>query len=351
MLIETLNTDDSRWMGVLRRLRHDFHHQPLYVQLEAERMNATAEAFLASDGDQVFFVPYLVRSCNYLYPELHESVSDAVSPYGFPGILLSDAGRNPAFASQGLEAFLRTLADRRVCAAFLRMNPILGEDFATLFPTNAFHDSSQTVVVDLETNETELWKQVRRAFHQAFKKGKALGFTARVVSLEDVLDSFVELYTQTMDRVNAKACYYFQRSYFAQLARLPGVHCCVIEYGSTVIAACVFLECDGIVNTHLGGTRTEFLANSPFTMVVFEAIRWAKSRGNRWLQLGGGVGGREDSVLHFKAGFSDKRIPFLTSRFVIDEGKYHKLVSLAANARNTSPVTILSSSFFPAYRS
>jgi lipid II:glycine glycyltransferase (peptidoglycan interpeptide bridge formation enzyme) len=86
-------------------------------------------------------------------------------------------------------------------------------------------------------------------------------------------------------------------------------------------------------------------------MIIFEAIQWAKSRGNRWLQLGGGVGGREDSVLHFKAGFSDKRIQFLTSRFIIDEAKYHQLVCLAANTSNKTPETILSSSFFPAYRS
>lgn len=351
MHIEILTTNDSRWMEVLSRLSHDFHHQPMYVQLEAERMKATPEAFLLSEGEQLFFVPYLVRSCSLRFPELREPLFDVVSPYGYPGILLSEPGRNSTFASQGLAAFRETLTDRGVCAVFLRMNPILGEDFATLFPPNSFHDSSQTVVVDLAQNETQMWKQVRRAFHQTFRKGKALGFTARIVSLEAVLDTFVELYNQTMDRVQAKECYYFERSYFAALAKLPGVHCCVIESGPTTVAACLFLECDGIVNTHLGGTRTENLAQSPFTMIIFEAIQWAKSRGNRWLQLGGGVGGREDSVLHFKAGFSDKRIQFLTSRFIIDEAKYHQLVCLAANAKRTTPETLLTSSFFPAYRS
>jgi CelD/BcsL family acetyltransferase involved in cellulose biosynthesis len=351
MRIETLNTNDSRWMEVLSTLRHDFHHLPAYVKLEAERMGATAEALVISEGEQLFFIPYLLRCCNQLFPEVQEPIFDVVSPYGYPGILLSDSGRTPTFAARSFGAFKETLAARNVCSFFLRMNPILGDDFATLFPDDAFHDSSQTVVVDLGLPETQMWKQVRRAFHQTLRKGQALGHKPRVVALGEVLDTFVELYNQTMDRVQAKVSYYFDRNYLERLACLPGVHCCVIENGSTILAACIFIECDGIVNTHLGGTRTEFLSQSPFTMVIFEAINWAKARGNRWLQLGGGVGGREDSLLHFKAGFSDKRIPFLTSRSVIDKSKYSQLVNLAASATQSSPESVLSSSFFPAYRS
>lgn len=351
MLIETLTINDSRWTEVVNQMHHDFHHQAAYVQLEAERINATPEALVVSEGAQLFFVPYLVRSCNQLFPELNDPILDAVSPYGYPGFLLNEAGRNPVFAAQGLSAFKENLATRGICTAFLRMNPILGDDFCTLFPSGTFHDSSQTVVVDLEPSEDQLCKQVRRAFQQTYRKGKAFGFTVRFVGLEEVLDTFLELYQQTMDRVQANQSYYFDRSYFASLARLPGVHCCVIESGSSISAACVFLECDGIVNTHLGGTRTDFLAQSPFTTVIFEVMLWAKSRGNRWLQLGGGVGGREDSVLHFKAGFSDKRIPFLTSRFIIDSVKYEQLVGMAAKAKCSTSEAVLSSSFFPAYRS
>ena len=351
MLIETLAAEDPRWMSALSRLRHDFYHQPGYVQLEARRIQATPEALLVSDGEQLFFVPYILRSCNLLFPEIRKPILDVVSPYGYPGILLSDHGKNSEFVAKGLTALRQTLAERGVSSAFLRMNPILGADFATLFPDGMFSNASQTVVVDLESDEADLWKQVRRAFQQTLRKCEGLGFTARVVSLSDVLETFVEIYWQTMDRVKAKECYYFDQDYFACLARLPGVHCCVIESGSTIVAACICLECDGIVNTHLGGTRTEFLADSPFIMAMHEAIRWAKSRGNRWLQLGGGVGGREDSVLHFKAGFSNKRTHYLTSRIVIDDAQYHQLVCLAAKTSGASPEKMMSSNFFPAYRS
>ena len=138
MLIESMTTEDPRWMSALSRLRHDFYHQPGYVQLEARRIQATPEALLVSDGDQLFFVPYLVRSCNLLFPEIRMPILDAVSPYGYPGILISDHGKNSGFVAKSLSAFRQTLAERGVSSAFLRMNPILGADFTTLFPVGMF---------------------------------------------------------------------------------------------------------------------------------------------------------------------------------------------------------------------
>src|SRR4051812_17509917 len=108
MHIETLSFDDPRWTAALSGLRHDFYHKPAYVRLDADRMQATPEALLASDGDRFFFVPYLSRPCRPLFPEMHEPVFDVVSPYGYPGILLSDAGREVEFVSAAFAALKET---------------------------------------------------------------------------------------------------------------------------------------------------------------------------------------------------------------------------------------------------
>lgn len=350
MRIETLTINDPRWTAALGRLRHDFYHLPSYVQLDAQRIQATPEAFLVSDGERLFFVPYLIRSCNALFPELQEPVFDVVSPYGYSGILISDTGRDASFAADGFAAFRRTLAERGVCSAFLRMHPILGNDFTTLFPLAVFTNSSETVAVDLDLSETDLTKQLRSGHQTILKKCKSLGYTAKFVPLIDVLDAFIELYKQTMDRVQATDTYYFDREYFASLALLPGVHCCVVESGPTIFAACVLFECGGIVQAHLGGTRTEFFSKSPFTMALFQAILWAKSRGNRWLHLGGGLGGGDDSLLRYKAGFSHTRFHFLTARLIINEIKYRQLVDLKAQAEKLTSEATFESNFFPAYR-
>ena len=350
MRVDTLTADDPRWLETLGRVHHDIYHQPSYVRLEAQRINAIPEALLVTEDERLLFVPYLLRSCNQLFDGMQEPVFDAVSPYGYPGLLISDSGRNSEFAVAGMAALRENLANRGVCSAFLRMHPILGHDFATLFPSGSFNDSSQTVAIDLESGDGDIVKQMRVGHQRAFKKCKSLGFTSRIVSLLDVFDGFVDLYKETMDRVQATDTYYFDKEYFQNLALLPGVHCCVVESGSTIAAACIFFECDGIVNAHLGGTRTEFLTRSPFTMVLTEGILWAKSQGNRWFHLGGGVGGRADSLLHFKAGFSDTRFQFLTSRIIINHDLYDQMVGLKARATKVPPETVLDTNFFPAYR-
>ena len=166
-----------------------------------------------------------------------------------------------------------------------------------------------------------------------------------------MLDEFLGIYNQTMDRVNAKDSYYFGREYFARIAQLPGVHCCIIKSGPTILAASIFFECGGIIQLHLGGTRTEFLSTSPFNMILYDMIHWAKSRGNRWLHLGGGVGGEDDSLLRFKAGFSPTRFHFQTARLIINEVKYRQLVDLKAQAVQLTSEMTFDSNFFPAYRS
>jgi hypothetical protein len=348
MEVETLAIDDPRWPQALTRLHHDFYHVPDYVRLDGRRMDATPEAFAAQDGERVFFVPYLVRDCD---PLADGAVTDVISPYGYPGILLSEAGRDRGFVAAALAAFRQNLAGRGACSAFLRMHPILSEGFEGLFPEGTFNDSSETVAIDLHLDEKTLWKQIRQGHQETLKKCQKLGFTARFVPLTETLEPFIAVYEETMDRVKAKESYYFGRDYFVSLATMPQVHCCVVENAGTIAAACLFFECGDIVQAHLGGTRTQYLSKSPFHMTLYQAMRWAKERGRRWLHLGGGVSGADDKLLSFKGGFSPVRFQFLTSRLVTDAHRYRQLVDRRAQALNLPAEALLESSFFPAYRS
>jgi lipid II:glycine glycyltransferase (peptidoglycan interpeptide bridge formation enzyme) len=154
-----------------------------------------------------------------------------------------------------------------------------------------------------------------------------------------------------MDRVHAKDSYYFGREYFAKLGELrEHVHLCLVEIEGTPAAACIFFECGGIVQAHLGGTKSEFLSKSPFHLALFFASEWGKARGNRYLHLGGGVGGSNDRLLHFKQGFSDRTFPFFTVRMITDEEKYRELTALSAQAAGIPLEERLHSDYFPAYR-
>ena len=349
-----LEIDDPRWPDALRRLRHDFYHLPEYVRLDGEWNRAQPMAFLARSGDEELLIPYLLRRCESLGPEsmAGEEVYDVVSPYGYPGLLLSDAARqSPRFAREAMHRLSETLREMGACSAFLRMHPLLSDGLSELFPEGFFTPAGETVAMDLTLDEGGLWKGIREGHQWTIKKCRRLGFVARMVSLRAYVECVMEIYRETMDRVQAKESYYFGRDYFARLAEMPGqVHCAVVELEGQPAAACIFFECDGIVQAHLGGTRSEFLHKSPFHLLLYSAAEWARSRGNRYLHMGGGVGGSNDRLLQFKRGFSPLRFPFSTLRLVTDEGKYRELTSRRARAAAVSVEEVSCGDFFPAYR-
>ena len=346
MQVDALGADDPKWPEALGRLPHDIYHLPEYARLEGQRLGARAEAICIRDGDREIFVPYLVRSCReFAPPDVAPTTTDVVSPYGYPGMLVSDAGRTTEFVRAAFDRWRDAMAERGVISGFFRMNPILDGNLPELAPEGTFVDGGETVAFDLARSEVELRRGMREAHRVTVRKARDAGYVVREARLGDSLDMVVAVYRQTMDRVRAADAYYFDRDYFAGLARLPTL-LWNAELAGEVGAMCIFTECGGIVQAHLGGTSDRHITHSPFHLVLFEAALLAKKRGNRWLHLGGGLGGKKDRLLAFKAGFSRERFRFRTYRMIADQANYRRLVE-HRSVQNAAPAP---DDFFPAYR-
>jgi Acetyltransferase (GNAT) domain len=349
-----LDAGDPEWPDVLGRLRHDVYHLPEYVRLDAEWNRARPMAFRARAGDEELFLPYLLRRCDDVFPVAGPGadVYDVVSPYGYPGLLLSDAAwKSPDFAQEAMGRLGGTLRAMGVCSAFLRMHPLLDEGLSELFPDGFLSPAGVTVAMDLAQSERQLWKGVREGHQWTINRCRKLGFVPRMVPLREHLEPVMAIYRETMDRVQAKDSYYFGPDYFARLAAMPErVHCGVVEWKGRPAAACIFFECGGIVQAHLGGTRSEFLSRSPFHLLLYSAAVWAQARGNQSFHLGGGVGGADDSLLRFKRGFSPRLWAFSTLRLITDEARYRELTARRAEATGVPVEALSATDYFPAYR-
>ncbi len=354
MNVQIIDLQNTLWLKTLQKLRHDVYDLPEYAALESSRTNTTPEAVVIVDGDKIFFVPYLLRRCDDILPpeSKSEAIFDAVSPYGYPGILLSEAAANtPGFPDLAMNELTGALKSKSVCSAFFRLHPILNCKFNEIFNSGTFTVSGETVSVNLKLSEAELWADTRRNHQNTINKCKRLGFTARMVPLEQYMNEFKKIYEETMNRVEASKSYYYKPDYFAQLFNLgEAIHLCIVEWEEQVAAACVCFECCGIVQAHLGGTKNQFLHHSPFILLLDYVRYWAKERGNEFLHLGGGVGSSKDRLYAFKAGFSRQRHNFLTGRLIADQEKYNYLLGVRAKFLNIQPEELLKSNFFPAYR-
>ena len=354
MNIEIINPQNDLWFETLQKLRHDVYHLPQYVVLDAKRTETTPEAFLLRDRDKIFFAPYLLRSCRDILDleSNSEDLFDIISPYGYPGIVLSEAAQNSSeFSDLALIEFSNSLQQKGVCSAFLRLHPILCKNFTNIFSVDTFVDNGQTVSIDLTLDEGTIWAKTRRGHQSTINKCKRLGLTARTVDFNDYFDEFIAIYEETMDRVKAKDVYYFSRNYFSDLLKLgKHLHLGIVESAGEIVCASLFFESCGIVQAHLGGTKTDFLKQSPFNLLLHFMSLWAKERGNEYLHIGGGVGGKKDNLFTFKSGFSKQRHQFLTLRLVVDRSKYSDLINCRAKLLNKSPEDLINSQFFPAYR-
>jgi lipid II:glycine glycyltransferase (peptidoglycan interpeptide bridge formation enzyme) len=131
----------------------------------------------------------------------------------------------------------------------------------------------------------------------------------------------------------------------------PVLQLFIAMVGDKAAAAGLFTIRDGVVQYHLGGTRDEFLKISPMAL-IFDTVRlWANDVGARVLHLGGGVGGtNDDSLFHYKAGFSDRRHNFATWRLIAEPGMYRELCERRARMNELQGLEPAGGDYFPAYR-
>lgn len=354
MDLQVIDSQHPLWLQTLQKLSHDVYHLPEFVYLESRRTKTIPQAFLIVDGEKIFFVPYLLRRCDdILAEESTPEIFDVISPYGYPGILLSEAAASePGFPDFALNELKSVLKTNGVCSAFFRLHPILNHNFNEVFKPGTFTDNGETVSINLKLSESQIWAHTRKGHQSTINKCKRVGFVARIVPFEEYLNQFIEIYQETMNRLVANKSYYFERDYFEYLSNLNGkIHLCIVELEQQIVCACLFFECCGIVQAHLGGTKNEFLNQSPFNLLLDYVRLWSKERGNEFLHIGGGVGGSKDSLYTFKSGFSRQRHNFLTLRLITDEEKYRHLVELRAESLNIQAEELFKSTFFPAYRS
>jgi pyridoxal phosphate-dependent aminotransferase EpsN len=336
-------------MGVLgHMMQHDLHHLPQYHRVEEHRLKATAHLFTYDDGDYLIALPLLLRPVGDLLP----GWNDATSVYGYGGPIASHQ-RIPEPVVRAFQAALREeVVERNVIAVFSRLHPLIGQHdlLAGLGECRAI---GQTVSIDLTLSLEKQRAQYRDTYSRRINKQRREGSIACLHDQEKrYLGDFVSIYNETMRRVKADGSYFFGQDYFSQLACELGsvLQLFVAVIGSKLAAAGLFTICDGIVQYHLGGTRDEFLKLSPMPL-IFDTVRlWASEIGAHVFHLGGGVGAKEDSLFHYKAGFSDRRHNFATWRWIVAPEVYRDLCERQTRMNKLQGLEPALADYFPAYR-
>jgi dTDP-4-amino-4,6-dideoxygalactose transaminase len=336
-------------MEVLERVeRYDFHHLPQYHRVEERRLKAIAQLLTYCEGDYLIALPLLLRPAG----EALTQWNDAASVYGYSGPVASDK-RIPKQVVRNFQSALReALVERRVIAAFSRLHPLIGRH-DLLAGLGECRPIGQTVSIDLTLSLEKQRDQYRSTLKRLIKKQRREGVVTCLYDQEKrYWSDFVNIYEATMQRVNAADTYFFGEDYFNHLTGELGsvLQLFVSVIAGKAAAAGLVANCNGIVQFHLAGTRNEFVKLSPTTLMIDQVRLWANEIGAHVLHLGGGVGAKQDSLFHYKAGFSDQRHNFATWRWIIEPEIYRALCERRARKNEWQGLEPALPDYFPAYR-
>ncbi|MCW2546243.1 MAG: family N-acetyltransferase [Mycobacterium sp.] len=346
--VNLLDPADERWASALARVTHDVYATPAYVTAEALRLQAEPIGCLVDEGGRLFLLPLLLRRVR----SGDGSTKDAISPYGYPGIVLNEDGAaSEDFPDVCLTACLDVLRDAGVCTAFVRLHPVLNAQLGQQLTQHPVSENGLTVSIDLAVPADRAWAAMSKGHANAINRANRAGFRIEITPAGHRVDEFAAVYADTLQRLGAADTYHFSDESLARLAALNEASIAVAYVDDAVAGAYLFFESHGIVQMHLGGPRTEFRKPSPSHLMIHSIAQWARGRGNSIVHLGGGVGGAvDDSLFTFKAGFSHSRHPYRTLRLVANQERYDALTQERARRVDCSSDELVSSGFFPAYR-
>lgn len=338
-------TERSNWQELLENFENvDFYHTYDYHQLDKD--NDDKPILLKYiEFDKLIAIPLLIRSIK------GTDLYDATSVYGYAGPLtknIDDSFDNSSFVNE-LKAILQ---EEKVISVFTRLNPFIPYQEKCLENIGQIDSLGSIVTIDLTLSLFDQKRQYHKRLRTQINKATRLCSVTKVATQEQ-LSIFIEMYRQTMKRIDAKPQYFFSEEYFKCLLNARDFKSEILlasdNESGTVIAGVLIIKIGKIVQYHLSGTNKDFLHLNPVKLLIDTVRIEATKEGYFYFNLGGGVGSVEDSLYRFKSGFSNDFKRFQIWKYICDNLTYEKLVM---EKETGPPITIneKSTPYFPSYR-
>ena len=331
--------DKKQWNSWLSCMdNYDFYHTYEYHHI-LKNDDETPVLIIFEKGDIKIGIPFLKRKINSEYYDL-------VSVHGYLGPISCNIPAN--FDNTDFMAeFNDLLTKEKIVSVFSKLNPFIEDQEKILNSTSSkINTIGEIVYFDQQKDDESQLKDYNRNTKQKIKQLKKICSVDLVSNNDDNYHEFISLYHKGMKRLNAKSLFYFDDNYFSSLLNsdMLNAKMLIASHNETKeIMAGVFCVCtNDIAHIELAFTNEEYFKFSP-VRVLFEASRKLyKNNEIKYLNLGGGKGGKEGSLMKFKSGFTKNYRQTKAWKHIVLNDVYDNLMS--EEQKNTE------SSFFPKYR-
>jgi len=326
----------EKWNAIVRSMnKYDFYHLAEYHLLEHSGQSLL---LCFSSKTTKLVLPVVLR------PIDETDFCDITSVYGYAGPLSNQENPDIQAVSEFKKELLHFFDQNKIVSVFSRLHPLFDNQEFILSGLGEIVNTNQTVGIDLSLPEQEQKRQYAHSLKTQINRLKRKNIIIKKAETREEIDFFIEIYNENMKRVNASEMYFFPKDYFYRFLEDLPASLYLAYYEGQAISGSLFTTCNGIVQIHLNATLNDFLNLSPLKL-VWDSIRIDSiNKKEKWLHLGGGVGGVDDTLFQFKSRFSDTLFLFKTWKYIHNEEIYSRLVS------EKYPAIIPQSSFFPLYR-
>jgi hypothetical protein len=282
-------------------------------------------------GEVELLAPLVVR-------EIPGGGIDAISPYGYPGIVQPTAGADRTVGTPiGATTVRSTMRVEDV--------DFSGTGLVSLFLRHTLGEPPLTGAAErnvVQIADPQLPSKSRGSDRNRINRNRRDGYEVELLPGPETgaeqRAGFLAAYEQTMLRAGAAERYFFGAAYFDRILESERAWLALAHApGGGVAAASVTVLSDGYLHYYLSGSADAHLRDSPMKNVVAALVELSTERALP-LNLGGGLS-RGDRLEEFKRGFANRELPWQTSEIVCAADAYARL---SAEHESTG--------FFPAYR-
>ena len=295
----------------------------------------------------IYFTPEYGKACEYsdnaewelcqfkdlIYVYLKRTIEcgdqvyyDLITPYGYSGYYYEKEETYKEF----IPIFRKKAKERGYITEVVRQNPYLDINITE------YDIITCKTIYGIKINDFESYfnKILHAKKRNMYKKAIKLDYSFKLINLtNNLLDlSFIKLYNENMEKVNAAPYYFFNKPYFNSLEKINNAYLAlVLNKDKNIIGASIVFTHNDTIHYHLSCNN-----NSDNCITDFLLINVLKMIGlNKLFILGGGVS-NNDGLCKFKQRLSNKKYNYIIYKNILNHEIYDKLNK--------------NSEYFPSYR-
>ena len=352
------DADFKLWNDLVESSRTpDVYYRPGYSRAYEMAGQGRVGALLVESGTVRALLPLLFRELPETCLMAGEAFTDALTPYGYGGLMLAGDSEQPSLDQ--VVALLTELQkwcrENDVVSIYVRLHPLLRQERWLNIEGNPdfdLHRLTQTIGLDLsnwdeERHNVSTLSKGRRSDLKYARRLLRLSWASERSTHARDLRIFREIYEGRMTEIGASDFYHFSEEYYSALLEGLGdaLDICIAWKGEEPVGAALFMTDRVNAHYHLSASSPLGRECKATTMILNAAAGMARSKGCRYLHLGGGAT-PGDTLAAFKESFGGDVFEYFTLGIVADRAQYNEFVRRSNEKQGHSSAAY----FFPAYR-